>query len=384
MTADFWHWKKPWKPYYYIMPILIAGAVLILFWVAAVYSVSIHESFVYSLKFLNETSNYFYFNKHLLNIVVAVIIWLIVYKVPLNFVKKYKVWIFLWLVILQLLVFTPIGIELQWARWWLRIPWYGTLQPSEFFKLWFVIFFAWWIYRKKQILQEPRWYVAFLIFIWLVWILFLKIPDLWTMLVLWLVWFIMYRYWWGKLRHLLFIVTAWLVLWVWVWWQIPYVKSRLSYFVNPSTDERGRWIWYQTEQALMSVWAGWFLWNGYGKWLQKFWYIPEAQSDFIFAAFSEEIWFMWNIFLLFLYSYIAYVFLRELPKVKDDYTRIFWVWIISTIIIQMFVNIWVNIKILPLTWLTLPFVSTWWTALMVNVIQIVLMYKIIYKKERIS
>ena len=306
------------------------------------------------------------------------------YKVPLNFVKKYKVVIFLWLLILQLLVFTPIWIELQWARWWLRIPWYGTLQPSEFFKLWFVIFFAWWIYRKKQILQEPRWYVAFLIFIWLVWILFLKIPDLWTMLILWIVWFIMYRYGWGKLRHLLFIIVAWVVVWVWVWWQIPYVKSRLSYFINPSTDERGRWIGYQTEQALMSVWAWWVFWNWYGKWLQKFWYIPEAQSDFIFAAFSEEIWFMGNIFLLFFYIYIAYVFLRELPKVKDDYTRIFGVGIISTIIIQMFVNIWVNIKILPLTWLTLPFISTWWTALMVNIIQIVLMYKIIYKKERIT
>ena len=384
ILIPIWHWKYPPKPYYYSMPILISWIFLILFWIAAVYSVSIHESFVYSLKFLSETSNYFYFNKHLLNILIATIVWLIVYKVPLNFVKKYKVVIFLGLLTLQLLVFTPIGIELQWARWWLRIPWYGTLQPSEFFKLWFVIFFAWWIYRKKHILQEARWYAAFLVFIWLVWILFLKIPDLWTMLILAIVWFIMYRYGGWKLRHLIFIIVAWLIVWIWVWWQIPYVKSRLSYFINPSSDERGRWIWYQTEQALMSVGAWWFFGNWYWKGLQKFWYIPEAQSDFIFAAFSEEIWFMWNIVLIFFYTYIAYVFLRELPKVKDDYTRIFGVGIISTIIIQMFVNIWVNIKILPLTWLTLPFISTGWTALMVNVIQIVLMYKIIYKKERIS
>lgn len=378
------NWKTIIKPYIYYMPILITWAILILYGVAAVYSVSIHESFTYSLRFLDETTNYFYFNKHLLNILIALIVWWIVYKVPLNFVKKYKVAIFIWLLVFQLLVFTPIGIELQWARWWLRIPGYGTLQPSEFFKLWFVIFFAGWLYRKKQILQDHRGYISFLVLIWLIWVLFIKIPDLWTMLVLWLVAFVMYRYWWGKLRHLVFIVIWWLILWVGIWWQIPYIKSRLTYFVNPSTDERWRGIWYQTEQALMSVWAGGLIWNGYGKGLQKFGYIPEAQSDFIFAAFSEEVGFTWNLLLLFLYSYIAYVFLRELPKVKDDYTRIFGVWIIATIIMQMFVNIGVNIKILPLTWLTLPFVSTWWTALMVNVIQLVLLYKIIYKKERIT
>ena len=365
------------------MPLLIAATLLVLYGVAAVYSVSIHESFMYSLRFLDETTNYFYFNKHLLNIVVALLVALIVYNIPLNFVKKYKHGIFLWLLILQLLVFTPLGIELQWARWWLRIPWYGTLQPSEFFKLWFVIFFAWWLYRKKQILPEARWYVAFLIFMWLIGILFLKIPDLWTMLVLSLVWFTMYRYAWWKMRHLLLIIFWWLILWISIWWQVPYIQRRLSYFINPSIDERGKSIWYQTEQALMSVWAWWIIGNGDGKWLQTFGYIPEAQSDFIFAAFSEEVWFMWNLFLLFLYSYIAYIFLRELPKVKDEYTRIFGAWIVATIIIQMFVNIWVNIKILPLTWLTLPFVSTWWTALMVNFIQIVFMYKIIYKKEKI-
>jgi cell division protein FtsW (lipid II flippase) len=93
---------------------------------------------------------------------------------------------------------------------------------------------------------------------------------------------------------------------------------------------------------------------------------------------------MGNIFLLFLYSYLAYTFIRQLPSVRDEYTRIFGVWIISTIMIQAFVNIGVNANILPLTWLTLPFVSTWWTALMVNFIQIVFLYKIIYKKERIS
>jgi rod shape determining protein RodA len=67
---------------------------------------------------------------------------------------------------------------------------------------------------------------------------------------------------------------------------------------------------------------------------------------------------MGNMLLLALYGYMMYVFLRALPQVKDEYTRIFGVGIISTIVVQMFINIGVNIKIVPLTGLTLPFVST--------------------------
>ncbi len=109
--------------------------------------------------------------------------------------------------------------------------------------------------------------------------------------------------------------------------------------MNPSTDERGRGIGYQTEQALLSVGAGGIMGNGYGKGLQKFGYIPEAQSDFIFAAFSEEVGFFGALLLFSAYGYMAYVFLRELPKVKDEYTKIFGVGIMATIMLQMFVNV---------------------------------------------
>ena len=367
------------------MPILISWVLLVLYGIAAVYSVSIHESFVYSLKYLDEATNYFYFTRHLWNILFSLIAALIVYKVPLNFFKKYKNVIFVGLLVFQLLVFVPgISLELQWASWWIKIPGYGTIQPSEFFKLWFVVFFAWRLYRKKSILGEKRGYLSYLVFMSLVGLLFLQIPDLGTLLVLAILSVVMYRYAGWRAKHLLLIIASIWIVWLSIWRQIPYIKARLQYFVNPAVDVRNQKIWYQTENALVAVGAWWLLGNGYGKWLQKFWFIPEAQSDFIFAAFSEEMGFLGNLFMLFLFGYIAYVFLRELPNVRDDYTRIFGVGILATIFIQMFVNVGVNIKILPLTWLTLPFISTWGTALMVNFIQLTLLYKIIYKKERIT
>lgn len=367
------------------MPLIISWVILILYGIAAVYSVSIYESFAFSLENLPEATNYFFFNKHLINIAISVVVALIAYKFPLHWIKKYKNIIFILLIIFQLLVFVPwVGIELQGATWWIEIPWVWTIQPSEFFKLWFVMFFAWWLYRKKSILQEPRGYISYAVFMWLVGIIYLLIPDLGTLMVLALLSLVMYWYAGWRAKHLAVIVVIIATVGVGIWWQIDYVQQRLHYFVDSSIDARNQQIWWQTENALVAVGAWGIMGNGYGKGLQKFWYIPEAQSDMIFAAFSEEMWFIGNMFMIFLFAYMAYIFLRELPNVKDEYTRIFWLGLIATIFIQMFVNVWVNIKVLPLTWLTLPFISTWWSALMVNLIQLTFMYKIIYKKERLT
>jgi cell division protein FtsW (lipid II flippase) len=77
-----------------------------------------------------------------------------------------------------------------------------------------------------------------------------------------------------------------------------------------------------------------------------------------------------------LYLTLAFSFLHSLQNNKDQEIKLLWIWIIWVIMIQAFVNIWVNLRILPNTWLTLPFVSFWWTALMVNLIELVLLIKI--------
>lgn len=159
-----------------------------------------------------------------------------------------------------------------------------------------------------------------------------------------------------------------------------YIQKRFSYFINSSVDPQARGVWRQNEQALMAIWGGGLIGKWYGKWLQKFGFIPEAQSDFIFSAFSEEIGFLGNLFLLALYMYIGYYFISHVRHIKDDHKKIIGIGILSLILVQAFINIWVNLKILPNTWLTLPFISYWWTAIMVNFMEIVLLYKILKNK----
>lgn len=370
----------------FILPLLVTGFLLFFFWILAIYSVSIHESFSLTLKLvdlwqLTEPSNYFYFWRQLRNFLYWLILAFIVYKIPLKFFKNSNVIIgvFILCIILQLLVFTPLWIQLNGAKWWLYISGYGTLQPSEFFKLWFVMFLAWWFLRKKQMVNSIEFFIAFIVLLAIIFWVFLFIPDLWTILVLGLVSLIMCWYAWARLKYILLISFSWIFLWTLVGMQFSYIQKRIEHFFYSDIDSNNRGIWWQTQQWLIAIGWGWFLGKGYGKWLQKFGYIPEAQSDFVFAAYSEEIGFFGNSILLWLYFFLCFIFLIQLHKVKDDYLRLMWVWIISLIIVQMFVNIWVNIKIIPPTGLTLPFISFGGTALIVNSIQLVLMYKIIYK-----
>lgn len=368
------------------MQILWIWLSLLIFWILAIYSVSIYESFQITLKLqdswiVSDPSNYFYFFRQLKNIAVWLIVAVIVYFIPLSFIERKKNIIFIWSLLFLLLVFTPLWQTFNWATWWLYIKWIWTVQPSEFFKIWFILFLSWWLIKKKNILWSFKWFISFLIITWIFFFIFLLIPDLWTILVLGLVVLIMYWYAWWKIHYVIWLFIIWIFFWLTVWMQFSYIKNRIDYFLNDTIDEKWRWVWWQIQQAMVSIWWGWFWWKWYWKWLQKFWYIPEAQSDFVFAAFSEEIWLVWNSVLLTLYFFLAYFFLINLKKIKSEYYKFLWVWLISLIIMQVFVNIWVNVKILPLTWLTLPFISFWWTALMANLIEITLLYKILKEWE---
>jgi cell division protein FtsW len=230
--------------------------------------------------------------------------------------------------------------------------------------------------KKRKVLKTPEGFIQFLIVIGLFFLIFLKIPDLGTLLVLGPVSLIMYRYAGWKFKFVLIFLIIWIILGLTIWMQFDYIKKRIDFFLNPDIDVSWRGIWWQTKQALIAVGAGGLLGEWYGKGLQKFGYIPEAYSDFIFAAFSEEIWFVGNMVLLILYALLIYFSLKAIRNLQDDYYKLLGIGIISLIFIQVFVNIWVNIKLLPITGITLPFISYWGTSLIVSIIELVLLYKL--------
>ena len=366
------------------MPILIIWWLLILYWLIAVYSVSIFESFQLSLKLvakwnLTQPTNYFYFVRHIYNLAIALGFAWIVYKIPLSYIKKYRNLIFVGALILQLLVFTAVGTTFQGSRGWLYLPALGTLQPVEFFKLAWVLFLSWWLIKKKNFLWTIDGLILFYMLLGIFGFIYLLLPDLGALLIIILVSLILFRYAGGSFRQMIISLLILGSLGILIGTRFGYIQQRFGYFLNPQVDEAGRWVWWQIEQWITAIWAWWIFGRGYGKGLQKFGYIPEAQSDFIFSAFAEEVWFLWNLVLLGLYLSLARVSLSRLKYVKDEYWRNVVVGIVALILVQAWVNMAVNVKLLPVTGLTLPFVSYGGSSLLVSLIEIVLLYKILYQ-----
>lgn len=378
------------------MTIIIIGIILTAIGILAIYSVSIYESFTLTMakiaagSMTGDPSNYFYFFRQLRSVGIAAVAAGLMYKLPMKFFQNEKnmTIVAIVLMVLQIAVFIPgIGITLNGARWWINIPFLPSIQPAELFKLWYVLFLWSWLLRRRNIVNERSFFISFIVVNIILFFIFLLIPDLWTVMILGIVWLIMCRYMGAKLKYVLWMLFGWLFLGLaagsiagMVSDRFSYIQKRFTYFISSSVDPQARQIWWQNQQALLAIWWGGFFGKGYGKGLQKFWYIPEAQSDFIFSALSEEIGFLGNLVILWIYFYLGFYFLSHLHKIKDDYKKMIGIGIISLILVQVFVNIWVNIKILPNTGLTLPFMSYWWTALMVNLMEIVILYKIIKNK----
>ena len=384
------------------MPLLINWIILLVFWLLAVYSTSVYESFTMSLSSINrwfttfaEPTNYYYFYQQVKALIYIAVLFLILRKFPVKSLKNHKLaWILMFLTfIFQWLVFTPLWDSYNGARWWLNIPFIPSIQPSEFFKLAYVIFLASWLTRKKENMSSPQFLISFIVLSAIFYFIFLLIPDFWTVLIIWATALIMVRFSWLSLKKTLAILWIWLGAWLIAWLTLglisnkfSYITKRFEYFFTidkEKLEEERERTWWQTTQALIAIWWWWLMWNWYGNGLQKYSNLPESYCDFIFAAFSEEIWFIWNLFLIALYIWMFWYVLKHLQKVNDPQLKLIWIWIISLIIVQTFVNIWVNVQIIPTTWITLPFISAWWSSLMVNCIELLLLYKILKTENKV-
>ncbi|AKH32986.1 Lipid II flippase FtsW [candidate division SR1 bacterium Aalborg_AAW-1] len=390
------------------MPLLIVTGLLLLYGILALFSVSVHESFTTTLSLIakgtfdGEASNYFYFFKQLNNLIYVAVLAYIAYITPLKIFKNEKFLIFVSVIVLifQLLVFTPLGTTLGGARGWLNIPGLPSIQPVEFFKIGYVIFISRWFIRKEHLLNSGSILKKFFVLNALLFLIFALIPDLGSVLIMAITGVIIGVYAGISIKNIarMFLIGAgglglvirgFLGLNNSYCKEIPlnerpsicrytYIANRIEVYINPDSDESGQNASRQGRQALIAIGGGGFFGNGYGKGLQKFGYIPEAQSDFIFSAYAEEVGFFGISILFILYGLLIYYTVIKIGQVRDNFFKYISIGLLSLIIVGAFVHIGVNIQLLPNTGLTLPFISYGGTSLMANVVSVILLYKILY------
>lgn len=143
--------------------------------------------------------------------------------------------------------------------------------------------------------------------------------------------------------------------------RIGYISARIDNFFRSSEsialgknlDNKD----YQLKQGFIALGSGGFSGLGFGKSIQKFGYLPEVQGDFIFSVIVEELGFRGGAVLLFLYMVIAYRGFMIARSVKDLFGKYLAFGVTLWILVQAFVNIGVNLNVIPLTGVTLPFIS---------------------------
>jgi|ERR1035437_568492 cell division protein FtsW len=309
------------------------------------------------------------FNQTFYGLFGGTIAMLVASRIPYKIWRKYAFYLFVGSLILTAMVFLPkIGFAHGGARRWLAIGSF-TLQPAEFLKTAFILYFATWLASIKDKVTTLRYgLVPFLIMLGIIGVIILKQPDTDTFALILVTGLAMFVTAGGKWRHVgILFVTAFLGLAL-VAMLRPYVKDRITTFFNPS--ENSLTSGYQIQQSLIAIGSGGLTGRGFGQSVQKFNFLPEPIGDSIFAVAGEEFGFMGTVFLVILYVFFAFRGLKIAIKTEDMFGRLLVVGIVILIIAQSFVNIGAMLGVLPLSGNPLPFVSHGGTALLLTLAQV--------------
>jgi cell division protein FtsW len=137
----------------------------------------------------------------------------------------------------------------------------------------------------------------------------------------------------------------------------PYQRARLTSFMNPCSAAMKSGSGYQSCQGQIALGSGGLLGVGLGRSVQKAYYLPEAQNDFILAVIGEELGVLGIFGVVFLYGMIAYAGLRTARRAAGRYAKLLATGLTSLILCQGILNIFVVLGLAPLTGVPLPFIS---------------------------
>jgi cell division protein FtsW len=307
---------------------------------------------------------YYLLKKHLGRILIGLVAFLVFVRVPLTFWRKMALPAFAVTLFILVYVLVAGTANSTFATAWLTIQ--GTsLQPAEFAKIGLIIYLARWLENKGKDLQDfHKGFISFCVITGIVIIPLVLQPDFGSALVFTLISVGMFYLAGAQVKHLLVGVLAALVLLTGAVSAKDYLRHRLFSYLNPSEancmiSDSGvaRDYCWQTEQANIAVASGGLFGQGLTKGVQKSYWLPQASDDFIFAASAEELGFFRSILIVFAFAFIGYRGLVIAKNAPDRFSMYLATGITLWISGQAFINIGVNTGVLPVTGLTLPFIS---------------------------
>lgn len=265
-------------------------------------------------------------------------------------------WIYGGLVIF-LALGTLLGVEGEaGAQSWINLGIAG-FQPSELAKILLIVVLAQHLARNREQIRCLPTVLRSLGFVAVpVFLIFIQ-PDLGISILLLVVWFVMVWAAGMDWKHILLIVVAALIALPFLWSQMEdYQRSRIAVFINPEADPAAS---YNIDQALTAIGNGGFLGRGYmnGSQSQRR-FLRVRHTDFIFAVIAEELGFVGAIAVLGLMLLVVLRLLRAARLASDMAGSLICIGVATVIFFQTLVSVGMNVRLMPVTGLTLPFISS--------------------------
>ncbi|MDK3155769.1 rod shape-determining protein RodA [Kamptonema cortianum] len=275
---------------------------------------------------------------------------------------------FIYAIALFFLIFvllpTPWSKEVYGSRSWL---YFGSfhIQPAEMAKVALILLLSYYLGRPKLNLKKINYLVMSLLLLGIPLALILKQPDLGSAMVMVPLAFVMMFVAGISKRYLITLVLAGCLFASAIYFDMvpgfklkPYMKARITSFIDPKSDPRGSG--YQLLQTLNAIGTGGTWGKGYGNSTQnRLGYLPRnvAHTDSIFAVIAEEIGFAGSCAILFFYTVMLGAIIRVASRVTDTSGRLLCTGVATMLFIHLFQNVGMTIGVMPITGIPLPLIS---------------------------
>jgi cell division protein FtsW len=357
-------------------PLLLWPALfLLLFGLVMVYSASIATA--EGSQFTGHQSSYFLV-RHGIFLAIGLVAGVLAFQVPLRFWQELAPWLFLAGVLLLVVVLIPhVGRSVNGAQRWLPL---GpiNLQPSELMKLFAVLYAADYTHRKLDAMGSfRRGFLPMAAVILGVGFLLLREPDFGAFVVVAAIAFgILFL---GGINGRLFalLTVVAVVGFVLLIWLSPYRRERILGFMDPWQDAFGKG--YQLSHALIAFGRGEWFGVGLGGSVEKLFYLPEAHTDFLLAVIAEELGFAGVTVVVVLFGLLvqrAFAVGRQALVLERVFSGLVAQGIGIWLGVQAFINMGVNMGLLPTKGLTLPLMSFGGSGVVANCVALAILLRV--------
>jgi rod shape determining protein RodA len=332
--------KKKWYPDFYILgallPIMGAGLITM-------------KSFVGDGNF---------FGRQLVWILIAFITLYISSRIDFRFLKRTSVIVALYsLSLLSLFSLFIFGSITNGAKSWIDFGPF-SIQPSDPAKIILILLLAKYFSRRHMDIANIRHIIVSGAYAGIVFVIVALLPDFGSAITIFFIWFGMVLFSGISKKHLalVFIMGAVIFAGAWQFGFKDYQKKRILNFITPSADIRGSG--YNARQAMITIGSGQIFGRGIGYGTQsRLQFLPEYQTDFIFAAFAEEWGFVGVIILISLFSLIILRILYSASMGETNFEILFGMGLAVFFVSHLIINIGMNIGLMPVTGIPVPFMS---------------------------